>query len=155
MEQKITDEFLFRLMSVALDEARKAASAQEVPIGAAIAHDGKIVGRGHNRTEEQKSALAHAELEALRQANTVLKNWRLDDCVLAVTVEPCTMCAGAILLSRIPVVVFGTREPLSGALGSRFDVSVNDQGMQSLRVIEGILEEEAKTLLKQFFLSRR
>jgi tRNA(adenine34) deaminase len=148
----ITADFTEQLMKAALAEAAAAAARGEVPIGAVIALNGEIIARAGNRVEEQKSVLAHAELLAIQKASAKLNNWRLEDCTLCVTVEPCTMCYGAIEYARIPTLIFGASEPITGALGSRYDLRASAPW---LRVIQGIQEEKAKMLLQDFFNSRR
>lgn len=141
-------------MKEALALAREAAAEGEVPVGCVIVRQGEIVGRGRNRREAGKSALAHAEIEAIAQANAALGGWRLWECTLYVTLEPCPMCAGAILQARIPRVVFGARDAKFGACGSvcsLFDMSFNHHP----QVESGILEAEAAELMQEFFRNLR
>ena len=138
-------------MRMALALAEEAAAAGEVPVGCVIADaQGRLVGRGRNRREEAGSALAHAEIEAIGEACRALGNWRLDGCALYVTLEPCPMCAGALLMARIPTVVFGAREALSGSCGSVVDLFSERYG-HSPAVYGGVLESECAALLRAFF----
>ena len=142
-------------MSLALALAREAAQAGEVPVGCLIADgEGRIIGRGRNRREESGDATAHAEVEAIRQACAALGNWRLENCVLYVTLEPCPMCTGAIINSRIPTVVFGAREALSGSCGSVIDLFSENYGHHPA-VFGGVLAEECAALLRDFFRGKR
>ena len=142
-------------MSLALALAREAAQAGEVPVGCLITDgEGRIIGRGRNRREESGDATAHAEVEAIRQACAALGNWRLENCVLYVTLEPCPMCTGAIINSRIPTVVFGAREALSGSCGSVIDLFSENYG-HHLAVFGGVLAEECAALLRDFFRGKR
>ena len=141
-------------MRQALGEARAAAAAGEVPVGCVIVRDGQIIARGRNRREEKQSALSHAEVEAIRAANEAVGSWRLEDCTLYVTLEPCPMCAGAILNARIPRVVYGAGDIKCGACGgvcSLFDMAFNHHP----RVEKGIREEESSALLTDFFKNLR
>lgn len=141
-------------MQEAFSLAREAAAAGEVPVGCVIVCDGAIVGRGRNRREEQKNALCHAEIEAIRQACATLGGWRLWKCTLYVTLEPCPMCAGAILQARIPRVVFGARDEKFGACGSVCDLfSMNFNHHPQME--GGLMEEEVQALMRQFFQELR
>ena len=142
------------LMQAALALAREAAAAGEVPVGCVIARDGEIVGRGRNRREEGKSALAHAEVEAIAEACRNLGGWRLWDCTLYVTLEPCPMCAGAIVNARIPRVVFGASDKKCGACGSVCDIFSMDFNHRP-QVEKGLLSEECSALLTEFFQNLR
>ena len=142
-------------MSLALELAREAAAKGEVPVGCVIAGpDGAVIGRGRNRREESGDATAHAELEAIRQACAALGDWRLSGCTLFVTLEPCPMCTGAIINSRIPTVVFGAREALSGSCGSVIDLFSERYGHRPA-VYPGVLREECAALLRDFFRDKR
>ena len=142
-------------MSLALALAREAAQAGEVPVGCLITDgEGRIIGRGRNRREESGDATAHAEVEAIRQACSALGNWRLENCVLYVTLEPCPMCTGAIINSRIPTVVFGAREALFGSCGSVIDLFSENYGHHPA-VFGGVLAEECAALLRDFFRGKR
>ena len=141
-------------MREALAQAEEARAAGEVPVGCVIVHDGRIIARGRNRREEKQSTLSHAETEAIREANRVLGSWRLEDCALYVTLEPCPMCAGAILNARISTVVFGAWDPKAGACGSVEDLC-RGQFPHRPEVISGILERECEDILKDFFKTLR
>ena len=142
-------------MSLALELAKKAAEAGEVPVGCVIAdRDGNIIGRGHNRRHELKDATAHAELEAIRQACETAGDWRLEGCSIFVSLEPCPMCAGAIINARIPTVVYGAREELSGSCGSVINLFEERYGHKPA-VYGGVLKDESAALLKSFFKNKR
>ncbi len=144
-----------KYMREALMLAREAAAAGEIPVGCVIADgEGAVIGRGRNRREESGDATAHAEVEAIRMACAARQSWRLENCVLFVTLEPCPMCAGAILAARLPAVVFGAREAQSGSLGSVVDLFSEDYGFRP-RVYGGVLGEECAALLRDFFRERR
>ena len=142
-------------MAQAICEARKAEMKDEVPIGCVIVHDGKIVARGHNLRELQQDPSAHAEMVAIRKAAKKLQSWRLLDCTLYVTLEPCTMCMGAIILSRIPTVVFGCHDPKAGAAGSLYDLSNDSRLNHQLQLVSGVRQAECSSLLTDFFKSLR
>ena len=141
-------------MTVALELAREAAAAGEVPVGCVITRNGEIVGRGRNRREEGKNALAHAEIEAINDACRNLGGWRLWECTLYVTLEPCPMCAGAIVNARIPRVVFGATDAKCGACGSVCDIFTMDFNHRP-QVETGLLGEESSKLLAEFFQNLR
>ena len=142
-------------MALALALAKEAAQAGEVPVGCVIADgEGRVIGRGRNRREESGDATAHAEVEAIRQACAALGNWRLENCSIYVTLEPCPMCTGAILNSRIPTVVFGAREALSGSCGSVIDLFSENYGHRPA-VFGGVLAEDCAALLRDFFRGKR
>lgn len=142
-------------MAAALALAREAYDMGEVPVGCVIVDaDGAIIGRGRNRREETADATAHAEVEAIREACRAAGSWRLDGCTMFVTLEPCPMCAGAIILSRIGTLVFGTREELTGSCGSVIDLFSERYGHHPA-VYSGVLAEESAALLKSFFKDRR
>jgi len=141
-------------MDEALNLAREAAAEGEVPVGCVIVCKDRIVGRGRNRREQGRSALAHAEVEAIRQACETLGGWRLWDCTLYVTLEPCPMCAGAIINARIPRVVYGARDEKSGACGSVCDLFNMDFNHHP-SVETGLREEECAALLTEFFQNLR
>ncbi len=144
------------LIRAALDEAGAARDAGDVPIGAIVVDAaGTVIGRGHNRREAAGDPTAHAEIEALRAASVVRGEWRLTGCTLAVTVEPCTMCAGAIGLARIERVVFGCWQPKTGAAGSLWDVLRDRRLTHRVEVVGGILEAECAALLQEFFRTHR
>ena len=142
-------------MSLALALAREAFDSGEVPVGCVVADGaGNIVGRGRNRREEGNDATAHAEIEAIRGACAALGSWRLDGCTLYVTLEPCPMCAGAIINARIPTVVFGARERLSGSCGSVIDLFSERYGHRPA-VFGGVLRDDCAALLTAFFRDKR
>ena len=142
-------------MREALSLAEDAASQGEIPVGCVITDsDGRIIGRGRNRREETHDATAHAELEAIREACEALGDWRLEDCSLFVTLEPCPMCAGAIINARIPRVVFGAREENTGSCGSVIDLFSERYGHHPA-VFPGVCEAESRALLQRFFQERR
>ena len=141
-------------MDAALELARQAASEGEVPVGCVIVRDGQIVGKGRNRRETGKTALGHAEIEAIAQACETLGGWRLWDCTLYVTLEPCPMCAGAIINARIPRVVFGASDDKCGACGSVCDLFSMDFNHHP-QVEKGVREEESSLLLTDFFRQLR
>ena len=142
-------------MRMALELAREASSEGEVPVGCVIADaDGKVSGRGRNRREENADATAHAEIEAIREAGEALGSWRLDGCTLYVTLEPCPMCAGAIINARVPMLVFGAADAVSGSCGSVIDLFFERYGHQP-KVLGGVLGEESAALLRAFFSSLR
>jgi tRNA(adenine34) deaminase len=142
-------------MRSALEQAEMAADEGEVPVGCVIIDaGGEIIGRGYNRREKERNALAHAELEAINEACGYLSDWRLGGCSLYVTLEPCPMCAGAIINARIPKVFYGAREELSGSCGSVINLFMERYG-HSPQVVGGILEAECRTLMTDFFRKLR
>lgn len=140
-----------RWMQEAIREALLARDEGEVPVGAVVVADGLVVGRGHNRTEALCDPTAHAEIIALGAAGVALGSWRMPQAVLYVTVEPCTMCAGALLLARIGTLVYGVADPTMGACGSWIDVVSAARLAGRLRVISGVMEEECGALMRSFF----
>jgi tRNA(adenine34) deaminase len=142
-------------MAVALAEARSAEAHGDVPIGAAIYRDGELLARAGNERELRKDPTAHAEVLAIRAAAELLGGWRLPGTALYVTLEPCAMCAGAIVLARIPTLVFGAPDPKAGAAGSVLDVLAEPALNHRPQVIRGVREEECATVLRGFFASRR
>lgn len=141
-------------MRQALSLAREAAAAGEVPVGCVIVREGRIVGRGRNRREENQRTASHAEMDAIAQANDTLGTWRLDDCALYVTLEPCPMCAGAILNARIPRVYYGARDSAMGACGGVLNLFMEDFPNRPA-LVGGILEAECRQVLAAFFQSLR
>ena len=142
-------------MALALELARQAADAGEVPVGCVIAdREGRIIGRGHNRRRELNDATAHAELEAIREACAAVGDWRLEGCSMYVSLEPCPMCAGAIINSRIPTLVYGAKEELSGSCGSVINLFEERYGHKPA-VYSGVLKDESAELLKSFFKDKR
>jgi tRNA(adenine34) deaminase len=146
------DEYWMRL---ALAEARRALDHDDVPVGAVIVHGGELVGAGHNERELRQDPTAHAEMIAVREAAARLGSWRLLDTTLYVTLEPCAQCAGAIVLGRVPHVVYGTPDPKAGAAGSVLDVLGEPRLNHRPRVTPGVLAAECAELLVDFFRSRR
>jgi tRNA(adenine34) deaminase len=142
-------------MQLALAEAESARAAGEVPIGAVIIHRGEVVGRGHNGREGNADPLAHAELRAIGEAALALGDWRLSGCTMYVTLEPCAMCAGALVNSRVDRLVFGARDPKAGFCGSLGDIARDPRLNHRLEVDEGVLAEECGQLLTQFFETLR
>ena len=142
-------------MKEALAEAKKAYAIGEVPIGAVIVQNGKIVGRGHNQRETSKRAIAHAEILAIEDACKNLGGWRLVNCDLYVTLEPCLMCGGAIYQSRIVNLVYGAKDLKSGAFGSLYDLSEDQRLNHQVKLVSGVLESECSMMLKQFFKELR
>ncbi len=141
-------------MQQALELARQAASEGEVPVGAVIVHDGKVIAQGRNRREHEKNAIYHAEMEAIDKACAALGGWRLESCTLYVTLEPCPMCAGAIINARIPIVYYGARDSKAGSCGSvvnLFELPYNHKPT----VVGGILEETCGEILRDFFQKLR
>jgi tRNA(adenine34) deaminase len=153
--QSPTDEQDQLWMDLALAQARQAASAGEVPVGAVVVCEGHVVAQAHNLRETARDPLAHAELLALRAAATVLDRWRLFDCDLFVTLEPCAMCAGAVVNARVRRVVFGARDPKAGAVGSLFDIARDPRLNHRAEVKEGVRAQESALLLREFFAARR
>jgi tRNA(adenine34) deaminase len=142
-------------MQEALAEARLAATHDDVPVGALVVCDERIIGRGGNRREADHDPTAHAEIVAIRQAAAALESWRLDGCTLYVTLEPCAMCAGAIVLARIPRVVYGATDPKAGASGSVLDVTGCEALNHQPQVTGGVLADECGQVLRNFFAARR
>jgi tRNA(adenine34) deaminase len=145
------------VMGVALDEARAALAHDDVPVGAVLVrrHDGEVLARRHNERELTGDPTAHAELLAITDAARARDGWRLDDCALVVTLEPCPMCAGAALLARIPLVVFAAADPKAGALGSLYHLGADPRLHHGIEVIDGVRADESSTLLREFFAARR
>lgn len=138
-------------MQEALVEAGRAEALAEVPIGAVLVHDGEVIGRGHNLRETAQDPTAHAEMVAIRQAAEKLGSWRLLDCTLYVTLEPCVMCMGGIILARIPCLVYGSRDPKAGAVGSIYNLAEDERFNHSVEVREGVLQDECSEQLSKFF----
>jgi tRNA(adenine34) deaminase len=146
------DEYFMRL---ALREASRALEHDDIPVGAVVVKEGEVIGTGHNEREVRGDPTAHAEMIALRDAARLLGSWRVLDSVLYVTLEPCAMCAGAIVLARIPRVVFGTTDPKAGAAGSVLDVLAEPRLNHRPQVESGLMAEDCAVLLRSFFASRR
>ena len=144
-----------KYMKDAIRQAKKAAALGEVPIGCVIVHDGQVIGRGYNRRNTDKSTLAHAEITAIKRASKKLGDWRLEDCTLYVTLEPCQMCAGAIVQARIPEVMIGCMNPKAGCAGSIYNLLQEPAFNHQVSLFKGVLEEECSQMLKDFFRSLR
>ncbi len=142
-------------MEKALQEAQAAFDKDEVPIGAVIVRDNQIIGRGYNLTESLKDATAHAEMIAITSAAEKVGDWRLEDCTLFSTIEPCAMCAGAAVLSRIKTIVYGARDPKFGACGSIFEIPTEPRLNPRIEIISGVLEEDSIALMQSFFQKLR
>ena len=142
-------------MRLALREAQRALAHEDVPIGAVLVRDGEVIAAAHNERELRADPTAHAEILALREASRELGSWRVLDCTLYVTLEPCAMCAGAIVLARVPRVVFGATDPKAGACGSVLDVLGEPRLNHRPEVLAGVLAPESGQLLSAFFASRR
>ncbi len=144
-----------KYMKEAIRQAKKALALDEVPIGCVIVYEGKIIGRGYNRRNTDKSTLAHAEMLAIKKASRIINDWRLEDCTLYVTLEPCQMCAGAIVQARIPRVVIGSMNPKAGCGGSVLNLLEEERFNHQAKVVRGVLEEECSALLTDFFKALR
>lgn len=151
LKQKTDEKF----MKQALLQAKKAKELGEVPIGCVIVQDGKVIGRGYNRRNTDKSTLSHAEITAIRKASKKLNDWRLEECTLYVTLEPCQMCAGAIVQSRMKKVVIATMNPKAGCAGSVLNLLQMAAFNHQVEIEKGILEEECSTMLSDFFRELR
>lgn len=144
-----------KYMREALKQAKRAYALGEVPIGCVIVHEGKIIGRGCNRRNTDKNTLAHAEITAINKASKKIGDWRLEECTLYVTLEPCQMCAGAIVQARIPEVVMGCMNPKAGCAGSVLNILEMPQFNHQVAVTRGVLEQECSDMLKTFFAELR
>ena len=144
-----------KFMEEAFQEARKAAAEGEVPIGAVIVREGEIIARAHNKTEQDKDPTAHAEMLAIRKAAEYLGGWRLTGCSMFVTTEPCSMCAGAIVWSRIEKLYIGTMDPKAGACGSLMNIPQDSRLNHYVEIETGLMREECAGLMKDFFRKRR
>lgn len=144
-----------KYMSLALEEAKIAFKKDEVPVGAVVVKNDEVVGRGYNQRETLQCPTAHAEILAVNDAARHLKTWRLHDCVVYVTMEPCAMCAGALVLSRVATVVFSIRDPKGGACGTVFNVADEPKLNHSIQIIDGICAEESLHLIQSFFREKR
>lgn len=144
-----------RFMRQALREAEVALEENEVPVGAVIVRDGRVIGRGHNQRERLADPTAHAEILAITAAAAEIGHWRLEDCTLFVTLEPCPMCAGAIVQARIPRVLFGASDPKAGACGSLYEICTDPRLNHRAEVVGGVLSEESGRLLTDFFRAQR
>jgi tRNA(adenine34) deaminase len=144
-----------RFMQQALEEARASAAAGEVPVGAVLVHDGRIIARSGNRTIRDCDPTAHSEMVVLREASRALANYRLAGTALYVTVEPCSMCAGAIIQARVPRLVYGCDDPKGGAVRSCFEILTDSRLNHQVEVTSGILASDCATILQSFFAARR
>ena len=144
-----------KFMREAIRQARKAAELGEVPIGCVIEYEGKIIGRGYNRRKTDKNTLSHAELNAIRKASKKMGDWRLEECTMYVTLEPCQMCSGAIVQARIPRVVIGCMNPKAGCAGSILNILQEPRFNHQVDITCGVLEEECSKILTDFFKSLR
>ena len=144
-----------KYMREALKQAQKAYSLGEVPIGCVIVHEGKIIGRGYNRRNTDKNTLSHAEINAIKKASKAIGDWRLVECTIYVTLEPCQMCAGAIVQARIPEAVIGCMNPKAGCAGSILNILEMPEFNHQVTVIRGIMEQECSKMLKTFFAELR
>lgn len=150
-DQKLHNEYMLE----ALNEAHIAFSEEEVPVGAILVYKDAIIARDHNRVEKKKDCTAHAEILCIRKAAEVIGDWRLTDATLYTTLEPCSMCAGAIILSRIPTVVWGASDIRYGAAGTQIDLFAILRSVHKVNVIKGVFEQESSSLLKYFFSRKR
>ena len=144
-----------KYMKEAMKQARKAYALGEVPIGCVIVHEGRIIGRGYNRRNTDKNTLAHAEITAINKASKVIGDWRLEECTLYVTLEPCQMCAGAIVQARIPKVVMACMNPKAGCAGSILNILDMPQFNHQVEIERGVLETECSEMLSAFFRELR
>ena len=144
-----------KFMAEALKEAEKSANFDEVPVGAVIVKDEKIIARGHNLRERKNDPTAHAEIVAIRKACKKLKSWRLEGCTIYVTIEPCSMCAGTLLWTRIKRIVYGAKDPKGGSLGSSYNLFEVKNINHHPEIEGGVLEEKCSTLMTSFFRSKR
>ena len=142
-------------MKEAIRQAHKAWKLEEVPIGCVIVKEDRIIARGYNRRNTDRNTLAHAELQAIRKASRAVGDWRLEDCTMYITLEPCQMCAGAIVQARIPRVVIGSRNPKAGCAGSILNLLDVPEFNHQVELTEGILEEECSAMLTDFFRKLR
>ena len=140
-----------KYMKEAMKQAKKAADIGDVPIGCVIVYHDKIIARGYNKRNKMKTTLAHAELLAMKKASKVLNDWRLEECTMYVTLEPCQMCAGAIVQARIPKVVIGAMNPKAGCAGSILNILQMDRFNHQVEITKGVLEEECSDMMKEFF----
>lgn len=149
------DAMDIKYMRVAVRQAKKAAKLKEVPIGCVIVYEDRIIARGYNRRNTDKSTLAHAEIAAIRKASRVIGDWRLEGCTLYVTLEPCQMCSGAIVQARIPRVVIGTMNAKAGCAGSVINILQMEGFNHRVDITKGVLMEECKSMMQEFFRQLR
>ena len=153
MRQILTEDEKY--MKEAIRQAKKAWKIEEVPIGCVIVYQGKIIGRGYNRRTTDKNPLAHAEISAIKKASKVMGDWRLEECTLYVTLEPCQMCSGALVQSRIDEVVIGCMNAKAGCAGSVMNLLQVDGFNHQVKIMQGVLEEECSSMLSEFFRKLR
>ena len=144
-----------KFMKAALAQAKKAAAIDEVPIGCVIVYEGKIIARGYNKRNKEKNTLSHAEMNAIRKASKYLGDWRLEGCTMYITLEPCPMCAGAIVQARVDRVVIGSMNPKAGCAGSVLNLLEVEGFNHKVKITRGVLEEECSTMLSDFFKELR
>lgn len=144
-----------KFMLLALKEAKKALLIDEVPVGCVIVYNNKVIARGYNKREKEQDATSHAEINAIRKASKKINNWRLCDMDLYVTVEPCIMCAGAIMWSRFRRVIYGAKDPKGGALGTSINIFDTPNINHHPEIIDGVLEEECSSIIKNYFKEKR
>jgi tRNA(adenine34) deaminase len=149
------DEIDRRFMRDAIELARKALASEDVPVGALVVHEGRIIGRGYNQREKLQDPTAHAEMIALTAAAAHIGHWRLENCTLYVTLEPCAMCAGALVLARVQRLVYGATDAKAGACGSLFTITTDPRLNHRIETVPGVLAEPAAELLREFFQHRR
>jgi len=142
-------------MQIALEEADQALRENEVPVGAAIVHNGRVIARGHNQREQLRDPTAHAEMIAITQAAHALQSWRLEGCTLYVTLEPCAMCAGAMILARVPTLVYGAIDPKAGAVHTLHRLLDDPRLNHRAEIVAGVLAEPCARILSQFFQEQR
>lgn len=153
--QVVFDKDDYRYMKQAITQAKKAYKLNEVPIGCVIVYEGKVIGRGYNRRNTDKTSLGHAEITAIKKASRYMNDWRLEDCTLYVTLEPCQMCAGAIVQARIPRVVIGSMNPKAGCAGSILNILQIPTFNHQCVITKGVCEEECSEILTTFFKELR
>jgi tRNA(adenine34) deaminase len=151
----IFSEDNYKFMFAALQEAEKAFEKDEVPVGAVVVHENRIIGRGHNQAEQLKDPTAHAEMIAITAASNHLANWRLNNCDIYVTLEPCVMCTGALLNARINSIYFSSFDPKFGACGSLYNLAEEGKYNHKIKLFSGLYSVESEKLLKDFFLKKR
>ena len=144
-----------KYMKDAIRQAKKAYDLEETPIGCVLVHEGKVIARGYNKKNKKKNTLAHAEMIVIDKASRVLGDWRLEECTMYVTLEPCPMCAGAIVQARIPKVVIGSTNPKAGCAGSVINLLDMAGFNHQVEVVQGVLEEECSQLMRDFFKELR
>ncbi len=152
---KLQNEIDIAYMKIALEEARLAEAQGEVPIGACVVYDGRVIARDHNRRETDKSPCAHAEFLAMQKAAQVLERWRLTGCTVYVTLEPCLMCAGLMINSRVDRCVYGSFDPKGGALGTLYALQNDERLNHDFEVVSGVMDDQCSSILKEFFSRRR